>query len=64
MPNKINFGAPLDILPPFHIIRLSSIAHIHIYIYVNKSRHICVPIFFNIYMNVGNARKSYNLKRR
>ena len=50
------------ILPPFHIIRLSNIAHIHIY--VNESRHICVPRFINIYMNVGNAKKSYNLKRR
>jgi hypothetical protein len=48
--------------PPFHIIRISSIGHIHIY--VNESRHICVPRFINIYMNVGNARKSYNLKRR
>ena len=43
-------------------IRLPSIAHIHIY--VNESRHICVPRFINIYMNVGNARKSYNLKRK
>ena len=32
-----------QLLPPFHIIRLSSI--IHIYIYVNKSRHICVQIY-------------------
>ena len=31
---------------------------------VNESRHIYVPIFINIYMNMGNARKSYNLKRR
>ena len=38
------------ILPPFHIRRLFSIAHIHIY--VNESRHICVPRF-NIYMNVA-----------
>ncbi len=44
-----------------HIIRLYSITHIHIY--VNESRHICVPRFINIYMNVGNA-KSYNLKLR
>ena len=43
------------LLPPFHIIILSSIAHI--YIYVNESRH-------NIYMNVDNARKSYNIKQR
>ena len=42
----------LVLLPPFHIIRLSSIAHIHIY--VNESRHE--------YMD--NARKSYNMKRR
>ena len=35
------------VLPPFHIIRLSSIAYIHIY--VNESRHICVPRFINIY---------------
>ena len=50
------------LLPSFHIIRLSSIAHIHIY--VNESRHIYVPRFINIYVNVGNARKSYNLKWR
>ena len=43
------------LLPPFHIIRLSSIAYIHIDI--NESRHICVPRFINIYTNVGNARK-------
>ena len=48
------------VLPPFHIIILSSIIHIHIY--VNESRHICVPRFINI--NMDNARKSYNLKWR
>ncbi len=52
----------LLLLPPFHIIRLSSIAHIHIN--VNESKHIYMPRFINIYMNVGNARKSYNMKRR
>ena len=57
-----NHEAYLGIPPPFQVIRLSSIAHIHIYI--NESRHICVPRFINIYMNVSNARKSYNLKRR
>uniref|UniRef100_A0A0E0CEA1 Uncharacterized protein n=1 Tax=Oryza meridionalis TaxID=40149 RepID=A0A0E0CEA1_9ORYZ len=50
------------VLPPFHIIGLSSIVHIHTY--VNESRYICVSRFIKIYMNVGNARKSYNLKRR
>ena len=35
-----------------------SIAHIHID--VNESKHR----FINIYMNMGNAKKSYNLKRR
>jgi hypothetical protein len=48
----------VKLLPPFplfYIIRLSSIVHIHIY--VNESRH-------SIYMNVGNAIKSYNMKRR
>jgi hypothetical protein len=54
--------SPMILLPPFHIIRLFSIVYIHIY--VNESRHICVPKFINVYMNVGNARKSYNLKRR
>jgi hypothetical protein len=44
------------------VIRLSSIAYIHID--VNKSRHICVPRFINIYMNMGNTKKSYNMKRR
>ncbi len=50
------------ILPLFQVIRLSSIAHIHID--VNESRHIYMFRFINIYMNVGNARKSYNMKRR
>jgi hypothetical protein len=46
----------------FHIKRFSSIAHIHIY--VNESRHIYVFRFINIYMNMDNARKSYNMKWR
>ncbi len=58
------YRGPTKLLPPFHIIRLSGIAHIHIGVYVNESRYICVPRFINIYMNVDNARKSYNLKRR
>ena len=33
-------GTGKFILPPFQVIRLSSIAHIHIYIYGNKSSHI------------------------
>jgi hypothetical protein len=45
-----------------YYIRLYSIIRIHIY--VNELRHIRVPRFINIYMNIGNARKSYNLKRR
>ncbi len=49
-------------LPPFHIIRLSSIVRIHTY--VNDSRHICVSGFINTYINVDNARKFYNIKRR
>lgn len=53
------------ILGLFHIIRLYSIIYIYLYIYNNnnnESRHICVHIFINIYMNVSNVRKSYNLK--
>lgn len=50
------------ILPPFHNVRLSSIAYIHLY--VNESRHMYVFRFINIYMYVGNARKSYIMKRR
>ena len=50
------------VLPPFQVIRLSSIAHIHID--VNESRHTYVSRFINIYTNVGNARKFYNMKRR
>ena len=49
-------------IPPFHNVRLSSIAHIHLD--VNKSRHMYVFRFINIYMYVGNARKSYHVKRR
>jgi hypothetical protein len=51
-----------NILPPFHNVRLSSIVHIHID--VNESRHTYMFRFINIYMNVGNARKSYIMKRR
>ena len=51
-----------DVLPPFHNLRLSSIAHIHID--VNESRHIYVSRLINIYMNIDNAKKSYTLKRR
>lgn len=50
------------ILPPFHITRLSSISHI--YIDVNESKHVYMSRFINIYINVGNAKKSYNMKRR
>ena len=52
------------LLPPFHIIRLSSIAHIHMD--VNESRYMDINVsrFINIHMNVGNVRKSYNMKRR
>ena len=50
------------ILPPFHNVRLSSVAHIHLD--VNESRHVYMFRFINIYMYVGNARKSYIVKRR
>ena len=49
------------LLPPFHSVRLSSIAHI--YLDVNESRHIYVFRFINIYMYEGNARNSYIMKR-
>ena len=51
-----------NILHPFQVIRLSSIAHIHRD--VNESKHTYMSRFINIYMNVGNVRKSYNMKRR
>jgi hypothetical protein len=41
----------------FHNVRLSKI--IHIYLDVDESRHIYVFRFINIYMYVGDARKSY-----
>ena len=50
------------VLHPFHNVRLSSIAHIHVNI--NESRYTYMSRFINIYMNVGNARKSYIIKRR
>lgn len=50
------------ILPPFHNIRLSSI--VHIYIYANESKHTYMFRFIDIYMNTGNARKSYIMKQR
>ena len=46
----------------FQVIRLYSIVHIHIY--VNESRHIYMSRFINIYMNVDNTRKSYNMKQK
>ncbi len=55
-------GTTKDVLSLFHNVRLSSIVHIRID--VNESRHIYVSIFINFYMNMGNARKSYNLKWR
>ena len=58
----LNMNQLKNLLPPFQVIRLSSIAHIHID--ANESRHTYMSIFINIYMNVGNARKSYNMKRR
>ena len=50
------------VIPPFHNVRLSSI--IHIYIDVNESIYIIMSRFISIYMNVGNVRKSYIMKRR
>ena len=50
------------ILPPFHNVGFSSITHI--YIEVNESKHIYMPRFINIYMNMCNARKYYIVKRR
>jgi hypothetical protein len=47
---------------PFQVIRLSSISHINID--VNESSHTYMSRFINIYINVGNVRKSYNIKRR
>ena len=31
--------------------------------YVNKSRYAYMSKFITIYMNMGNGRKSYNMKR-
>ncbi len=61
--NSRNTMISIIILPPFQIIRLFSIAHI--YIDVNESRHTYISICldsFNIYLNVDNDRKSYNMK--
>jgi hypothetical protein len=56
------FERELSCITPFHIIKLSSIVHIHIY--VNESRHVYVSRFIDIYMNMCSARKYYNMKRR
>jgi hypothetical protein len=50
------------LLPPFHNVRLHRIVHIHTN--VNESSHTHMSRFINIYMNVDNARKSYNMKPR
>ena len=44
------------VLPPFQVIRLSIITHIHID--VNESRHTYMSKFINIYMNVDNTKKN------
>jgi hypothetical protein len=46
----------------FYNVRLSSIAHIHLY--VNESRHMHVFKFINIYMYEGNIIKSYIVKQK
>ena len=51
-----------ELLPPFHNVRFSSIIHIHID--ANKSRHYYKYRFISIYMNVGNVKKYYIVKRR
>ena len=45
------------LLSLFHNVRLSNI--IHIYLDVDESRYMYVFRFINIYMYVGDARKSY-----
>ncbi len=52
----------LLVFSPFHIVKLSNIAHIHIN--VNGFRDIYVSRFIKIYMNMYNAKKSYIVKRR
>ncbi len=62
------------VLPPFHNVRLFSIVHIyidvneskHIHLDANESRHMYVVRFINIYIYIymGNAKKSYIVKRR
>ena len=49
----------LPLLTLFHDIKLSSITHI--YLDINESKYIYIYMFrfINIYMYVGNARKSY-----
>ena len=47
------------LLPPFQVIILSSSAHI--YIDVNESKHTYMSKFINIYMNMGNVKKSGNI---
>ena len=48
------------VLPLFQVIRFSSIAHI--YIDVNESKYTYISGFINIYMNMSNVIKSYNMK--
>ena len=58
----IKLGTKKLVLPSFHNVSHSSIAHI--YINVNESRHTYMSRFININMNVGNARMTYIVKRR
>lgn len=50
------------VLPPFHNIRFYSI--VHIYLDINKFRHMYVFKFINIYIYIRNARKCYIVKWR
>ena len=52
----------LILLSPFHNVRLSSIVHIHLD--ANESKDIHMSRFINVYMYMGNVRKSYVVKRR
>ena len=47
---------------PFHNVRLHSIVHIRID--ANESLYIIISRFISIYVNMGNARKSYTVKQR
>lgn len=49
------------LLPPFYILRLSSIANINIYVSESKHIYVCLDQLIDIYINMGNINATKSL---